>query len=116
MALAKNAGRNAGVIEQIGRKGMGVAIVVGNNRGSQRQAGAWGRAVSWVLWVMAAMILLGMGSPARAEPWAPVNDIQLKNDLTTLKEYGVIPGNVTTWSVSRHHCIYAFWVSTSGCY
>ncbi|RMF13251.1 MAG: hypothetical protein D6757_08315, partial [Alphaproteobacteria bacterium] len=38
--------------------------------------------------------------PAHAEPWAPVNDIRLKNDITTLKEYGLIPSAVTTWPIA----------------
>ncbi len=49
--------------------------------------------------IAVVVAFVGGDLPAHAEPWAPVNDIQLKNDLTTLKEYGIIPGNVTTWPI-----------------
>ncbi|GIW56017.1 MAG: hypothetical protein KatS3mg082_2421 [Nitrospiraceae bacterium] len=77
-------------------KGMGVADSGVRNIGMRRLA--CGAALALAL-VTAAGGTAVSPRPARAEPWAPVNDIQLKNDITTLKEYGIIPGSVTTWPI-----------------
>ncbi len=60
-------------------------------------AAAVGRPALWgvVLWGVAVLV----AGAASAEPWAPVNDIRLKNDIATLKEYGVIRGPVNTWPI-----------------
>ncbi|GIX17769.1 MAG: outer membrane protein in capsule/EPS biosynthesis locus [Rhodothalassiaceae bacterium] len=77
-------------------KGMGVADSGVRNIGMRRLA--CGAVLALALVAVAGGATVSP-RPARAEPWAPVNDIQLKNDITTLKEYGIIPGSVTTWPI-----------------